>query len=354
MPPLRPMLAKAVDDIPEGDLVFEPKWDGFRCIVFRDGDEVELGSRNEKLLTRYFPELLDPLRRCLPSRCVLDGEIVVAVDGRLDFDVLGQRIHPAKTRIDQLAVRTPAAFVAFDLLALDDLDLMALPFAERRRALAELAAHFAAPVHLTPSTTDRERARDWYVRFEGAGLDGIIAKPVGDPYVSDKRVQFKVKHHHTADVAVAGFRWHKDGEGIGSLLLGLFDDGGGLHHVGVASSFSAKRRRELIDELVPYRLEDLDEHPWAEWARAVHTEPGPGGELRMPGAPSRWSGGKDASWVPLRLGLVAEVAYEGLLNGRFRHSARFERWRPDREPASCTYAQLDVVPPVELMQLFGR
>jgi len=340
MPPVLPMLAKATKDIPTGDLLFEPKWDGFRCIVFRDGDEIVLGSRNDKPLTRYFPDLLGPLRASLPERCVVDGEIVVAIDGRLDFDILSQRIHPAESRVQRLAAQTPAAFVAFDLLALDTLDLRPLAFRDRRAALAQLAADFEPPVHLTPSTTDRATAKDWYEHFEGAGLDGIIAKPLGDPYVQEKRVQFKVKHQHTADCAVAGFRWHKDGEGIGSLMLGLYTDEGRLNHVGVAASFSAARRRELVGELAPLRWEQGDPHPWADWFGATAT-------------PSRWNAKKDMSWEPLRLGLVVEVEYEGVLNSRFRHNARVLRHRPDREPDSCTYAQLDVVPPLEISQIFG-
>jgi ATP-dependent DNA ligase len=343
------MLAKAVDGLPEGDLLFEPKWDGFRCIVFRDGDEVELGSRNERPLTRYFPEIVDPLRDSLPARCVVDGELVVARHGRLDFDALQQRIHPAASRIELLGRQTPASFVVFDLLALDDLDLTPIPFGDRRGTLERLADTFAPPVHLTPSTADRAVAADWFERFEGAGLDGVMAKPVALPYVPDKRVQFKVKHQRTADCAVAGFRWHKDGEGVGSLLLGLFDDDGGLHHVGVATSFTAKRRRELVDEIRPYLLDDLSQHPWAAWANQLEAMP----DTRLPGAPSRWNAKKDLSWVPLRVELVAEVAYEGLIGNRFRHSARLVRWRHDRTPASCTYGQLDTPAPYELAQIFG-
>jgi ATP-dependent DNA ligase len=342
------MLAKAVPALPEGDLLFEPKWDGFRCIVFRDGDEIELGSRNERPLTRYFPEILEPLRAQLPDRCVVDGELVVARGDRLDFDALQQRIHPAESRVQLLAGQTPSSFVAFDLLSLDGNDLMPLPLGDRRRALEQLGEQFRAPVHLTPATRDRAIAADWFQRFEGAGLDGVMAKPLDLPYVPDKRVQFKVKHQRTADCAVAGFRWHKDGEGIGSLLLGLYDAQGGLHHVGVATSFTAQRRKALVDEVAPYRLDDIAEHPWAGWANQVEEAP----TTRLPGAPSRWNAKKDLSWVPLRVELVAEVAYEGLIGDRFRHAARLVRWRPDRTPESCTYEQLDTPVPYELAQIF--
>ena len=351
MPPVLPMLAKATHEVPEGDFVFEPKWDGFRCIVFRDGDEIELGSRNDRPLTRYFPELLEPLKRSLPQRCVVDGEVVVAVDGRLDFDVLGQRIHPAASRVKRLAAETPASYVAFDLLALGDDDLTAHTLRERKEALSALAGQFEPPVFLTPSTTDIETARDWFDRFEGAGFDGVMAKPPDQTYVQDKRVQIKVKRRQTADCAVAGFRWHKDGQGIGSLLLGLYDDEGQLHHVGVAASFTAKRRAELIAELQPFALESIEDHPWGDWLRQLDTDFEPG--ARMPGAPSRWNAKKEMSWVPLRMGLVVEVEYEGLLNRRFRHNGRVLRFRPDRTPESCTYAQLDVVPPAEIGQIFG-
>ncbi|MEJ7583520.1 MAG: ATP-dependent DNA ligase [Acidimicrobiales bacterium] len=284
MPPVKPMLAKAIPAMPEGEdgeLLFEPKWDGFRCIVFRDGDEVELGSRNERPLTRYFPELLDPLRTSLPGRCVVDGEIVVEGPDGLDFDALQQRIHPAASRIDRLAGETPAAFVAFDLLALDDRSLMEEPFAERRRLLADLLADSPPPVHLTPSTSERATAEDWFTRFEGAGLDGVIAKPAAGTYVQDKRVQFKIKHQRTADCVVAGFRRHKDGEGVGSLLLGLFDDEGHLHHMGVASSFTAARRRELVDELAPFEASDLSDHPWGSGPRPAPTPRRPAGACRV-------------------------------------------------------------------------
>jgi ATP-dependent DNA ligase len=351
MPPLRPMLAKATEQLPPGDdLVFEPKWDGFRCLVFRDRDEVELGSRNDRPLTRYFPELLDPIRAMLPERCVVDGEVVVVSEQGLDFDRLGQRIHPAKSRVDRLAVETPASFVAFDLVALGDRDLREVPFVERRRLLAESLHDAVAPIHLCPTTRDRDVAADWFARFEGAGFDGVMAKPAQGTYVSDKRVQWKVKHKRTADLVVAGYRVHKDGHGVGSLLLGVHDDDGHLQHIGVAAAFTAARREELVGELAPYEAEALEGHPWRQWAEAEAHETGP---TRMPGAPSRWSGGKDQSWVPLRPELVVEVAYEGLTNGRFRHPARFVRWRPDKAPAECRYDQMDQPVPAELQQIFG-
>lgn len=351
VPPMRPMLAKAVRDVPLDDMLYEPKWDGFRCLVFRDGDEVVLGSRNEKPLTRYFPELLDPIRDQLPERCVLDGELVVATGGGLDFDVLQQRIHPAESRVQLLASTTPASLVFFDLLALDDVDLRPLPFRERRDALEAVLADVEPPLHLTPATTDVDRARDWFERFEGSGFDGIMAKPLDGPYVEDKRVQWKVKHHRTADCVVAGYRHHKDG-GVGSLLLGLFDDEAEprLHHIGVCSAFAASQRRTLAAELAPYEDGGADGHPWGEWARAeAH-----GDGQRMPGAPSRWSGSKSQEWVPLRCELVVEVTYENLTGMRFRHPARFVRWRPDKEPADCRYSQLEHPAPVEYTEIFSE
>ena len=348
-PPLAPMLAKAAPELPEGPegrYWFEPKWDGFRCLVFRDGPEVVLGSRNDKPLTRYFPELLDPLRAALPERCVVDGEIVVTGPDGLDFDVLQQRIHPAESRVNRLAAETPASFVAFDLVALGDDSLLDVPLGERRRRLEEVLAHAEAPVHLTPGTFDRARAEDWFSRFEGAGLDGVMAKAADGTYQPNKRAQLKVKHLRTAECVVAGFREHKNGDGPGSLMLGLYDDEGHLHHLGVASSFSVARRAELREELAPYVAADLTGHPWGEWASAAAHASGEGG--RLPGGQSRWNATKDLSFTPLRPDLVAEVAYERVDNGRFRHSARFQRWRPDRDPASCTFEQLEVVPPVEL------
>jgi ATP-dependent DNA ligase len=348
-PPVAPMLAKLARELPTAPgLLYEPKWDGFRCIVFRDGDDVELGSRNEKPLTRYFPDLLDPLRAGLGDRAVVDGEIVIATEHGLDFDLLSLRIHPAASRVATLAEATPAAFVAFDLLAEGDADLREQPFAERRARLEAMLGTPTPPVYLTPATQDPEVAHDWFGRFEGAGLDGVVAKPLDAPYGEGKRTMLKVKHLRTADCVVAGFRMHKDGEGVGSLLLGLYDDDGMLHHVGVASSFAAPRRIELLGEVEPYRAGALDAHPWREWA-----DPAAHAEGRKPGGQSRWTGGKDLSWEPVRIELVAEVAYEHLQGDRFRHTARFQRWRPDRDPSSCTYAQLESVVPAELRDVFG-
>jgi ATP-dependent DNA ligase len=348
LPPVEPMLAKLTRDFPRGELLYEPKWDGFRCLVFRDADELLLQSRNGKPLDRYFPELQRPLRELLPVRCVVDGELVVPRGGVLDFDALSERIHPADSRVIQLAARTPARFVAFDLLAVGDEDLTEAPLRDRRTALERAFADVAPPVHLSPATRDAATAADWFERFEGAGLDGVIAKPLGDRYTPGKRTQLKVKHQRTADVVVGGFRWHKDGEGVGSLLLGLYDDDGRLRHIGVASAFSAKRRTELVDELAPYRPTDGErfEHPWLDGL-------GEGGTTASPRAPSRWNTGKDTSWEPLRPGLVAEVAYEQLQGDRLRHGARLLRWRPDREPASCRYDQLQTPVPAELTDLFG-
>jgi ATP-dependent DNA ligase len=345
------MLAKLTREFPRADgLYYEPKWDGFRCIVFRDGDEVELGSRNEKPLTRYFPELMAPLKKALPDRCVLDGEIVLVGPGGLDFDALSNRIHPAESRVNMLAERTPASFVAFDVLAVGDRDLTEMPYAKRRRELEKILKSAKPPVHLTPSTDDPDVASDWFSRFEGAGLDGVVAKPGDLAYLQNKRAMLKVKHQRTADCVVAGFRWHKEGGIVGSLLLGLFDERGTLHHVGVTSSFTAARRKELVAELKPYTKDALAGHPWADWAEAQQAAASSG---RKPGGQSRWNAGKDLSWEPLRVELVAEVAYEHLQQDRFRHAATFQRWRPDREPSSCTYAQLEVPVPSELSQVFG-
>lgn len=341
MAPLLPMLAKASPAIPDAEPEkwwFEPKWDGFRCIVFRDGDEILLGSRNDKPLTRYFPELLGPLKATLPERCVVDGEIVIAGADGLNFDALQQRIHPAESRINRLALETPASFVAFDLMALGDQNLMDTPLAQRRALLERALADSVASIHLTPGTYDRSIAQDWFSRFEGAGLDGVMAKDPTGTYQPNKRVALKIKHLRTADCVVAGFREHKDGSGPGSLLLGLWDDDGRLLHLGVASSFSVARRKELREELAPHVVSDLSHHPWGQW-------PGGGG--------SRWNVGKDLSFTALDPELVAEVAYERVDNGRFRHSARFKRWRPDRSGESCTFEQLEVVPAIELKQVFG-
>jgi len=336
--PVSPMLAKPLQRLPDQPCAFEPKWDGYRCVVARDGDELHLGSRNGKDLLRYFPEMVEPLLATLPPRCVVDGELVVPVDGRLDFDALGQRIHPAESRVTMLAEATPASYVVFDLLALDDAALLDVPFERRREALEEVAAAgFAAPVHLAPATRDRDEALEWFERFEGAGLDGLIVKPLADLYVPGKRTQGKLKHVRTADCVVAGYRVHKDGRGVGSLLLGLNDDQGRLQHVGVAASFTAKRRAELVDELAPLELDEVSDHPWASWAEAEAHADG-----AMPGAPNRWSGSgdRDHRWVPLRPERVAEVRYTWATAGRFRGTTKMQRWRPDREPASCSTAQL--------------
>ncbi|MER7478010.1 ATP-dependent DNA ligase [Streptomyces sp. NPDC126510] len=348
MPPVLPMLAKSVAAIP-GGMQYEAKWDGFRAIVFRDGDEVELGSRTGKPLTRYFPELVTAVRERLPERCVVDGEIVIAREGHLDFDALTERIHPADSRVRTLAERTPASLVVFDVLALGDASLMDAPLTERRERLTAELSGVRAPVHLAPATTDIEVARQWFEEYEGAGLDGVIAKPPAVRYRPDERAMFKIKHERTADVVVAGYRLHKSGPVVGSLLLGLYDDGGTLQHVGVSAAFTMKRRAELVAELEPLRLDDVSGHPWAAWSEEAAHE-----KARLPGAPSRWSGRKDLSWVPLRPDRVAEVAYDHMENGqRFRHTARFRRWRPDRTPESCTYAQLEEPVRYDLAEILG-
>ncbi|MGW5136007.1 ATP-dependent DNA ligase [Streptomyces sp. enrichment culture] len=348
MPPVLPMLAKSVAAIPAG-MHYEAKWDGFRAIVFRDGDEVELGSRTGKPLTRYFPELVAAVRERLPERCVVDGEIVIAREGHLDFDALTERIHPADSRVRTLAERTPASLVAFDLLALGDESLMNAPLTDRRERLAEALSGVTAPVHLAPATTDIEVARQWFEQYEGAGLDGVIAKPPAGRYRPDERAMFKIKHERTADVVVAGYRLHKSGPVVGSLLLGLYDDRGTLQHVGVSAAFTMKRRAELVEELEPLRMDDVSGHPWAAWSEEAAHE-----TARLPGAPSRWSGRKDLSWVPLRPERVAEVAYDHMENGqRFRHTARFRRWRPDRTPESCTYTQLEEPVRYDLAEILG-
>jgi ATP-dependent DNA ligase len=346
-PPVSPMLAKLARELPVGEgWCYEPKWDGFRCIVFRDGDDVELGSRNERPLTRYFPEILQPLRDALPDHAVVDGELVIATDHGLDFDLLSNRIHPADSRVQMLAEQTPSSFVAFDLLAEGTEDLRTTPFANRRARLEAVLGRATSQVHVTPLTTDPAIARDWFARFEGAGLDGVVAKRADEPYLEGKRTMQKVKHLRTADCVVAGYRVHKDGDGVGSLLLGLYDPAGDLHHVGVASSFAAPLRSQLAEELKPLEKDALDGHPWREWGSAD-------AQTRMPGAGNRWNAKKDMSWVPLRIERVAEVAYEHLQGDRFRHTARFQRWRPDRDPASCTYEQLDSPVPIELQEVFG-
>ena len=349
-PPLKPMLAKLSRTIPDGDgWLFEPKWDGFRCLVFRDGDDIELTSRKERPFTRYFPELLDPLRSALPERAVVDGEIVIPdADGRgLDFDALLQRIHPAESRVRRLAAETPASYVAFDLLALGDDVLLERPLADRRTRLQEVL-RTGGSVHLTPASTDPAVAAEWFGRFEGAGLDGVVARRLEDPYLPDQRALVKVKHQRTADCVVAGYRIHKDGNGVGSLLLGLHDDAGRLQHVGVAASFSAAFRRDLLAELDPLTHDALAEHPWREWKEWEQSQ----GGGRQPGATSRWNAGKDLSWGALRPERVAEVTFGQLENGRFRHGVTFQRWRPDREPASCRYDQLDVAEAVAFSELF--
>jgi ATP-dependent DNA ligase len=351
-PPIAPMLAKRIDAIPEGDTwIFEPKWDGFRALVFRDGDEIMIQSRDQKSLNRYFPDVVETLKRQLPVRCVLDGELVIAASTGLDFDALQLRIHPAASRVKLLSQQIPASIVFFDLLALDDRDLCPTPFEERRAELESLLANAAPPIHITPATRDTATAQDWFRRFEGAGLDGVIAKPLAGTYQPDKRSMLKVKHERDCDCVVAGFRWHKDAENeaIGSLLLGLYDASGSLQHVGVCASFTQAKRRELVDFLTPYRRDALTNHPWRLWAEAS----GEAVNQRMPGGQSRWSQGKDLSWQPLRPELVVEIAYEHMQGTRFRHMAQFRRWRTDRAPKDCTYEQLEVVPPHELADIFA-
>ncbi len=356
-PPIEPMLAKPANTLPEGDgWLFEPKWDGFRALVFRDGDETLIQSRDLKPLDRYFPELGDPLKASLPERCVVDGEVVIAGDGGLQFEALLLRIHPAASRVRMLAEQSPASFVAWDLLAIGDEDLRATPQVERRARIETALAGNAEPrVHLTPATTDRALAVDWFDRFEGAGLDGVIAKRLDGTYQPGKRAMIKVKHQRTADCAVAGFRWHKNGPGthVGSLLLGLFDDAGTLHHVGVTSSFTWDRRAALVGELAPLRENALDGHPWQEWAEWSTQGASDASGQRLPGATSRWNRGKDLSWEPLRIERVAEVAYDHLQGDRFRHGTTFKRWRPDKSPDACRYDQLEETAAYELGLIFG-
>ena len=354
-PPILPMLAKRVDELPIGETwIYEPKWDGFRTLVFRDGKEILIQSRDEKSLNRYVPELLESLQSQLPSRCVLDGEIVIAKNGTLDFEALQLRIHPAASRVKLLSQQTPASIVFFDLLAKDMRDLREQAFYERRRELEVVLSSAVPPLHITPATDDPEMARDWFRRFEGAGFDGVIAKPKDGTYESNKRVMFKVKHERDCDCVIAGFRWYRKGDrpAIGSLLLGLYDDTGALHHVGVCGSFPLEKGFELVEYLAPYRENALAHHPWKSW-RGEETGDAHGSN-RMPGGQSRWSQGKDLSWEPLRVELVAEVAYEHMQSGRFRHMAQFRRWRFDKKPTDCTYAQLEVVPPEELMAIFPQ
>jgi ATP-dependent DNA ligase len=354
-PPILPMLAKRADKLPTGEAwIYEPKWDGFRTLIFRDGKEILIQSRDKKSLNRYFPELLEPLLAQLPSRCVLDGEIVIARKGALDFDALQLRIHPAASRVKLLSHQTPASVIFFDLLAKGEHDLREEPFSSRRRDLESILSLAAAPIHITPATDDPDIAQDWFRRFEGAGFDGVMAKPKDGTYESDKRVMFKVKHERDCDCVVAGFRWYRKGDrpAVGSLLLGLYDDSGVLQHVGVCGSFPLEKRYELVEYLEPYRKNALPGHPWKS---SMEDEPAEENRSnRRPGGQSRWSQGKDLSWEPLRLELVAEVAYEHMQSDRFRHMAQFRRWRFDKKPTDCTYAQLEIVPPEELMTIFPR
>ena len=353
-PPIEPMLSSAADALPEGDAwLFEPKWDGFRTLVFRDGGEILLQSRDEKPMNRYFPELVEPLAAALPERCVLDGEIVIAGPDGLDFEALLLRIHPAESRVKLLASQTPSSYVAWDLLAIGDEDLRETPLAKRRQRLEKVLGKARAPVHLSPATHDRALAEDWFRRFEGAGLDGVMAKRLDEPYRPGERTMIKVKHRRTADCVVAGFRWHKNGAGtmVGSLLLGLYDEKGTLHHVGVAAAFTTAVRQKLVEELAPLRRNALEGHPWREWAAAQDDAHEKG--QRLPGATSRWNRGKDLSWVALRPERVCEVAYDHMQGDRFRHAAHFVRWRPDKKPRDCRYDQLEVTPAYELERVFG-
>jgi ATP-dependent DNA ligase len=343
------MLSAAADELPSGDgWLFEPKWDGFRTLVFRDGDELMLQSRDEKPMNRYFPELTAPLLGALPERCVVDGEIVIVGSIGLDFEALLLRIHPAASRVKLLAEQTPSSFVAWDLLALGDDDLRETPLELRREKLEKVLGGAPPPVHLSPATRDRALAQDWFHRFEGAGLDGVMAKRLDSPYRAGERTMVKVKHTRTADCVVAGFRWHKNGPGImvGSLLLGLYDEKGKLHHVGVAAAFTNAMRKQLVEELAPLRENAMEKHPWRDWAEAMEGQ-------RMPGGGSRWNRGKDLSWIPLRPERVCEVAYDHMQGTRFRHAAHFVRWRFDKRPEDCRYDQLEVTPAYELERVFG-
>ena len=349
-PPIEPMLAKLATELPPGGgFLYEPKWDGFRAIVFRGGDDVYIQSRDLRPLDRYFPELHEALIAGLPDGCVVDGEIVIATDHGLDFDALQMRLHPAASRVAKLAKETPSSFIAFDALAADGEDLRQGSQEDRRKALERLLAKTKPPIHLTPMTRDRAQAAKWLKEFEGAGLDGVVAKPVEGVYQPGKRAMVKIKHERAADCVVAGFRWHKAGKNelVGSLLLALYDDQGQLHHVGVTSSFTMARRKELAEELQPLRQDALNDHPWRDWAEASDTM------TRMPGGQSRWSAGKDLSWEPLRIERVCEVKYDHLQGDRFRHAATFLRWRPDKKPRDCRYDQLEVTPPAELAEIFG-
>jgi len=363
-PPIAPMLSAAADALPRGDgWLFEPKWDGFRTLVFRDGDEILLQSRDEKPMNRYFPELVAPLAAALPERCVLDGEVVIVGEAGLDFEALLLRVHPAESRVRLLASQTPASYVAWDLLAIGDEDLREAPLEKRRERLETVLAKASAPVHLSPATRDRSLAEDWFSRFEGAGLDGVMAKRLDEPYAPGERTMIKVKHRRTADCVVAGFRWHKNGRDtmVGSLLLGLYDAAGALQHVGVTAAFTTAKRKELVEILGPLRENAAKNHPWKDWAAAAHTaarkdaqeEAGAVEGRRMPGATSRWNRGKDLSWEPVRPELVCEVAYDHMQGTRFRHAAHFVRWRPDKLPKDCRYDQLEVTTAYELERVFG-
>jgi ATP-dependent DNA ligase len=350
-PPIEPMLAKLAEALPAGGgFLYEPKWDGFRAIVFRGDRDVFIQSRDLRPLDRYFPELHDIFLAGLPAGSVVDGEIVIAGARGLDFDALQLRLHPAASRVAMLAKTTPASFVAFDALALDGRDLRQVPLAERRQRLEAALAAVTPPIHLTPMTRDATVAAEWLSRFEGAGLDGVIAKPQDGVYEPGKRSMFKVKHARTADCVVAGFRWHKTGKDVlvGSLLLGLYDDKGVLQHVGVTSSFTMAVRKQLAMELAPLREHALEHHPWRSWAEAGGSE-----MTRMPGGQSRWSAGKDLSWEPLAIERVCEVKYDHMQGARFRHAAVFLRWRPDKRPEDCRYDQLEVTPAYELEKVFG-
>ncbi len=343
------MLSKRIATLPEGDgWIFEPKWDGFRALIFREHDELMIQSREGKPLNRFFPELIAPLRAQLPEHCALDGEIVIARNGALDFDALQLRLHPAASRVKLLSEQTPASVVLFDVLCEGSADLRGQPFHKRRETLTSMLQSVVPPLHVTPATEDRTVAADWFRRFEGAGLDGVMAKPAAGLYESDKRVMFKVKHERDCDCVVAGFRWYKKGEktAVGSLLLGLFDEGGALQHVGVCASFTQEKRQDLVNFLAPYRENALADHPWSGWAASSEAT------QRMPGGMSRWSQGKDLSWEPVRAELVVEVTYEHMQGARFRHMSHFRRWRTDKKPGDCTYAQLEVVPPHELTSIF--
>ncbi|HUS31416.1 MAG TPA: ATP-dependent DNA ligase [Kofleriaceae bacterium] len=352
-PPVEPMLAKLANEIPEGDQwIYEPKWDGFRAMVFKSGDELYIQSRDLKPLGRYFPELEPQLRASLPDKCVLDGEIVIATDGKLDFEALLLRIHPAASRVKMLAEQKPSSYVAWDLLALGDEDLRGLSQQERRTRLEAALADVKPPVHVTPATRDRAVAADWFARFEGAGLDGVMAKPQDLPFTAGKRVMMKIKHQRTADCVVAGFRWYKNGKGtlVGSLMLGLYDGDGTLHYVGIASSFKQTERANLVKLLEPVRENAKEQHPWKDWAEWQDQET----DRRLPGATSRWNRGKDLSWEPLRIELVAEVSFDHMQGTRFRHATHFKRWRPDKPTSDCRYDQLEVSPPQEIKEIFGR